>query len=97
LVVSYLGLKKPVLVAFRELINRVNRMPFSPISREEMLAKHMDDYFWYVHDLSVDPPMVIANPFVDDMEELTYIFQEEEDARLFAHLLSKTQLIKTIG
>jgi hypothetical protein len=65
-------------------------MPFRPISWEDMTIKHMDDDFWYALDLSVDPPMLIANPFVDDMEELTYIFQEEEDARLWAHVVSKT-------
>jgi hypothetical protein len=65
-------------------------MPFRPISREAMLAKHMDDYFWYVLDLSVEPPIVITNPFVDKMEELTYIFQEQEDAKTFAFVLNRT-------
>lgn len=63
---------------------------FQPISREEMLAKHKDDSFWYVLDLSLDPPIVVANPFVDDMEELTYLFQEQEDALHWAHVLSKS-------
>ena len=65
-------------------------MPFKPISWEDMTTKHMDDYFWYVRDLSVDPPIVIANPFVDDMEELTYIFQEQEDAETFKYVLGRT-------
>ena len=65
-------------------------MPFKAISREAMLANHMDDYFWYVLDSSVEPPNVIANPFVDKMEESTYIFQEQEDARTFAFVLKRT-------
>jgi hypothetical protein len=65
-------------------------MSFKPISPEEMVAKHMDDQFFYVINASADPPQVIANPFVDDMDELTYIFQEEEDATTFKYILERT-------
>jgi hypothetical protein len=65
-------------------------MPFKPISPEEVSAKHMDDYFWYVLNLRIEPPEVITNPFVDKIEESTFIFQEKEDAETFAYVLSRT-------
>jgi len=65
-------------------------MPFKPISPEDMVAKHMDDQFFYVINMSTDPPEVIVNPFVDDMDELTYIFQDEEDANTFKYVLERT-------
>lgn len=65
-------------------------MPFTPITHEELLANHMDDQFFYVIDLSVDPPLVIVNPFVDDMDELTYLFEDQDDAITFMYVLKRT-------
>jgi hypothetical protein len=68
----------------------MEKIKYTPISREEMMAKHMDDTFWYVLDLSEDPPIVVANPFVDEMAERAFIFQEQEDAKEWARVISKT-------
>jgi hypothetical protein len=65
-------------------------MPFTPISHEELITRFKDDVFWYVVNLSADPPLVIVNPFVDDMDELTYIFREQEDAETFKYVLRRT-------
>lgn len=42
------------------------------------------------HDLVKDPHEVIANPFVDEMAERSYLFHEEEDVRKWAHIVSKS-------
>jgi len=68
----------------------VEPVPFIPISQEEMVANHMDEYFWYVLDMGNDPPLVIANPLDDTMAERTYVFQDQEDAKTFAYILKRT-------
>lgn len=68
----------------------MEKITFSEIPRKEMVANHLDDYFWYVLDLQPEKPQVIANPFVDDMTERVFIFVEQGDVRKWAHVIHKT-------
>lgn len=71
------------------------RVKFTYISDNEM-ADRMDDYFWYVVDLELGDPdaipqgEIVANPFVDDMAERSFVFENENDAWKWLHVVSKT-------
>lgn len=55
------------------------------------MVKRTEDYFWYVLDLDLgEAGEVVANPFVDDMAERTYIFTDQEDVSKWAHIIQKT-------
>ena len=62
-------------------------MSYKFISKEDMQTKFKDDVFWYVFNNT--DKVIIASPLFGDMESITIIFQEKEDAETMKFILSK--------
>lgn len=68
------------------------RIRFNTISDLDMKSRQ-EDYFWYVLDLDrgkEDRGEVVVNPFVDDMAERIFVFEEQKDAWKWKHILGKS-------